>query len=418
MKNSIKISKPVITSNRIKYNYEVSGDCREAFNLEEEFYIDYSCDISDIPEGIAIVPLLCNILPIAWIYDAEILIETCDKAFYDSIPEIKKGYISMYPRINFKGKISAQKLEVNNYSADNGKAAFFSGGVDAFNTLVCHADEKPLLLTIWGADVKLEDTAGWNNVLAHIKETSSEFNIDYVTIKSCFRRFINTGVLNNKVKELSGDNWWHGFQHGIGIIGHSAPICYSKNKTVVYLASSFTAADKGKVTCASDPTIDNYVKFGNTNIIHDGYEFNRQNKVHNITEYSNQTGKNISLRVCWQSTGGKNCCNCEKCWRTILALYAENSNPNEYGFDYSEHEFKVMTKKMKKCYVPQFSELRYRPIQEAMRKNVKYDSLPKELRWFYNINIQKLGRHPYIAAWDKCKNKAKRGIKKIIKSGK
>ena len=69
--------------------------------------------------------------------------------------------MDMYPQINFLGKIHADKLENNSYSENNGAAAFFSGGVDAFNTLVNHAEEKPVLLTLWGADVKLDDVSGW-----------------------------------------------------------------------------------------------------------------------------------------------------------------------------------------------------------------------------------------------------------------
>lgn len=415
MRNKIKINPPRINGGRIDYSYEVSGQWQEAFVSEEDFFIEYSCDISGVPESIAIVPLLCNILPIAWVYDAEIYVESCDKAFFESIPEFKKGYIGMFPKVNFAGQIYAEKIEENNYSGENGAAAFFSGGVDAFNTLVQHVDEKPVLLTVWGADVKFEDVEGWKNVENHISKTAQEFGIEYVTIKSAFRRFCDSIVLNKMVYDQAKDNWWHGFQHGIGIIGHAAPVCYVKNKSVAYFASSFTAADKGKVTCASDPTIDNFVKFGGTHIVHDGYEFNRQGKVHNIVEYSRTTGRNIPLRVCWQSTGGKNCCDCEKCWRTILAIYAEKGNPNDYGFEYSENEFKTMTGKMKKCYVPQFSELRYKPIQDAMRKNCSSNDIPENLQWFYNIDIKKLGHHPYRQFLGKCKNKAKRIVKKILR---
>lgn len=415
MRNTIKILPPIINGNRIEYNYKIAGEWIEAFNLDEKFYIEYSCDISNVPSSTAIIPLLCNIFPIAWIYDAEIYAESCDKAFFDSIPEFKKGYIDMYPKVNFGGNIFVERLEQNQNLHDNGSAAFFSGGVDAFNTLVNHAEEKPLLLTVWGADVKFEDKNGWKNVTDHLKTTASEFQVDYVTIKSSFRRFISEACLYRKVINISGDNWWHGFQHGIGIIGHAAPVCYVYNKSTVYFASSFTIAEKGKVTCASDPTIDNYVKFGSTCVIHDGYEFNRQAKVHNITQFVKKTGIKISLRVCWKSTGGKNCCQCEKCWRTILALYAESSVPSEYGFNFSDYDLKKMSKDMKKCYNPMFSELRYKPIQDAMRKNLEINQVPEELKWFYKIDIKKLGYHPYRKFLGKCFQKGKRVISRIVK---
>ncbi len=418
MKNTIKILAPDVSQNRIEYRYEIKGEWSEAFNENENFYIEYSCDISNVPESIAVIPLLCNILPISWIYDAEIFLESCDKAFYDSITEFKKGYMDMYPQINFLGKIHADKLENNSYSENNGAAAFFSGGVDAFNTLVNHAEEKPVLLTLWGADVKLDDVSGWKNVENHIENTAATFGTDYVTIKSCFRQFLNVVPLNKKVYDKAKDSWWHGFQHGIGIIGHAAPVCYTMNRTVVYFASSNTANEKGVVTCASDPTIDNYVKFGDSQIVHDGYEFDRQDKVHNIVEYSKKTGIKIPLRVCWQSTGGKNCCQCEKCWRTILEIIAEGEEPKNYDMDYTRTQMKNFYKLFygyTSSNIPVYLRGYYYRTQQLMRKNVKPESLPKELHRFYKIDIKKFLQHPYRAFFRKCRNKVNSIAKKIVK---
>ena len=416
MRNTINVFAPVIIGNRIEYKYEVMGEWKEAFNLEESFFIEYSRDISGISQSTAIVPFICNILPIAWVYDAEIHAERCDKAFYESISEFKKGYFDMYPHMDFKGNFQSDILEENCYN-DGGAAAFFSGGVDAFNTLVNHCDEKPLLMTIWGADVKLNDTAGWKNVENHLKFTAEKFGIQFITIKSNFRQFIKESVLSTKVRGISGDNWWHGFQHGIGIIGHAAPVCSAMKKSTVYFASSFTVAEKGKITCASDPTIDNFVKFGCTHIVHDGYEFDRQDKVHNITEFSERTGINIPLRVCWQSTGGRNCCQCEKCWRTILEIIAEGKNAQDFDFKYTQSDLKNFHKLYyDKKNIPDYRrDSVYAETQKLMRKNLNCSDLPKELQWFYKTDIKKLGHHPFRQGFNKCLEKAKRVIRKFVK---
>ncbi len=417
MKNIIKITAPVVNKNRVKYNYEVSGEWKEAFILDNDFCIEYDIDISNIPLSIIIIPLLCNILPISWIYDAVIYVESCDKAFYESIEEFKKGYVDMYPKIKFGGSIVAEAVVENSYSGENGSAAFFSGGVDAFNTLVNHAGENPTLLTIWGADVKHDDISGWQNVMKHINSTAQEFNVEYITIKSDFRKFLNENTLTLKVNELSGDNWWHGFQHGIGIIGHAAPVCFALNKLIVYFASSFTEADKGKITCASDPTIDNFVRFGNTSIIHDGYEYDRQDKIHNIVEYCRKEERKISLRVCWKSTGGKNCCECEKCWRTILGIIAEGEEASNYDMSYTDKQLKNFHKiyYIKKNIPDYRRDGVYTKIQDTMRKNLNYEQLPKDLQWFYKLNIKKLGYHPYRCFYAKVKNIIKRVILKILR---
>lgn len=407
MDNKITIQQILIEDNKITYLYKVEGLWQKAFRLYEKFYIEYSCNISKVPEDIAVIPLLANVLPIAWIYDAEIVVPICDEDFYNSIEDFKNGYRDMFPMMDFKGKLTVGKLQKNRPTLQkNTSAAFFSGGVDAFNTLVSHADENPTLFTLWGADVKFEDISGWRRVESHLKETAQEFNTDFVTIKSCFRRFLDEGILTKAV-DKSGDGWWHGFQHGIGIISHAAPAMYALGKRIVYFASSFTEADKGKVTCASDPTIDNFVKFCGCNVVHDGYEYTRQMKIHNITQFAKRTGMHIPLRVCWESSGGSNCCNCEKCWRTILGIYAEGFDPKEFGFEYDDFSNVVINIHKNQELLKHHRESRYAPMQQVLRRNYSKNTICKELKWFYNVDINKLGE---ISIWKKGFLKIKRKI--------
>ena len=412
--NRIVVDDPVLNGNRIEYKYSVEGDWKEAFKIDEPFYIEYSCDISGVPAGVLIIPLLANLLPMAWVYDAEITAPVCDEDFYNSIPEFRKGYMDMYPMMSFGGKLTVKELSKNIPTHQDGVAAFFSGGADAFNTLTQHAGEKPTLLTIWGADVTFDDTKGWDNVFKHLKHTSRKFGVDHVVIKSCFKRFLNDGVLTKKVKK-SGDGWWHGFQHGLGIISHAAPVMYAMGKKRVYIASSFTAADKGKVTCASDPTIDNNIRFCGADVSHDGYEFNRQMKLHNIVEFSKKNKIKIPLRVCWISKGGSNCCNCEKCFRTMLGIYAEGEDPRKYGFRYSDLQLAKLAFSMRYGTDPLFGSLRYTPIQKAMRENIRKNDLPLSVRWFYNVDLCTVNKkHSWFILARKIYRKAKKVVRTLL----
>ncbi len=406
MKNQFIVDDVIISSNRIDYKYTVKGELKEIFNEKESFFVEYSRNILNIPKSIAIVPLMCNILPIIWLFNAEVHIKSCDEDFYNSIEDFKKGYIKMYPDLEFKGKVCVEKLEKNSISESNGSICFFSGGVDAFNTLLNHLKENVTVLTLWGADLTLNDNDGWNNVLKHLEKTANDFKIDYITIKSNLKDFYNVKKLNEKINLIKKE-WWHDFQHGIGVISYAAPISFLTKKQSVYFASSFTAKDIGQYTCASDPTIDNYLKFCDVKVIHDGYEFTRQDKVHNIVEFCRKNNKKIELRVCWESTGGKNCCHCEKCYRTMLALFAEGEDPKNYGFDYT----KKLLKKIRYCQDKRFTYKKYEEIQSSMRKNCNINDLPKEIRWFYKINIKKLGCNKIY----KILGKIKRKIKKIFK---
>lgn len=388
--NTIIIDNPSIEKNIIHYRYEINGEWSNAFHQMRECTIEYSCDLTNLPIGVAIIPFLANVLPIAWVMDAKIYVKICDFDFFSCIDAVKNGYCNMFPTMNFGGKIFVEMLQKNYFLENKGSVAFFSGGVDAFNTLTCHYKENPTLITLWGSDIKLSDEEGWKRVHKHVIDTASNFDTDFVTVKSEFRTFLNEGFLQKAVMK-SGDGWWHGFQHGIGVICHAAPIMYELKKKIVYFASSFTASDKGKVTCASDPTIDNYIKFCGCKVIHDGYEFNRQMKIYNITSFSKNTGIKIPLRVCWESRGGSNCCNCEKCWRTILGIYSAGFNPLDFGFEY-----KSLSQISRKIYnnkelLKSNRESIYAPIQKAMRENYSLFSVEPSLKWFYRIDINRLG---------------------------
>lgn len=398
MRNIFKIKNILINNNRIDYEYEVSGQWSEYFNLVEKFYVEYSENIEGTPYGVAAIPLLCNVLPIAWIFDAKILLDEIDKDFYQSISQFKKGYIDMYPKLEFLGEVKSNKIVKNVQEIGNKSLALFSGGVDAFYTFLSHVNDKPYIATIWGSDIKLDDIKGWKTVLNHTIETAELYKVNSTWIKSSFRLIIDEGKLSSYVYSRVNDGWWHGFQHGIGLIGHVAPFVYKNNIKKVYIASSFTIKEKGKVTCASDPTIDDNVKFCGCSVKHDGYEAARQNKVEFICKYSRENKVNIPLRVCWQSSGGSNCCKCEKCYRTIFGILAEREDPRKYGFNYTDEEFNEILKDLKNRVF--ISNFRWEYIQNVFRKNYKKEEVDKNLLWFYKINIDKidntLGKRVFI----------------------
>jgi len=337
--NRIILDKVACSAHRIDYTYHAEGECQRFFHPDQTFFIEYSADVTGVPESMAAIPFVCNVLPIAWVVDAELVVPELDASFAAHIDEIKQGYVDMYPRMTFGGHVTAGKLVENDTPPSEKTAAFFSSGVDAYTTLIRHYDEHPTLVTLYGSDVKLEDTEGWALVKGNVTQAAKEFACDTLFIRSSFRMFLDEGALSAFVQERAGDGWWHGFQHGIGLIGHIAPYAWKEKLKTMYIASSFTAKDKGHVTCASDPTIDNHVHMGTCHTIHDGYELTRQDKVAQICSFHKERKLPIHLHVCWVSEGGDNCCVCEKCCRTIYAIIAEGENPKDYGFRYDDATF-------------------------------------------------------------------------------
>jgi hypothetical protein len=387
--NKIVIEEVRVIANRLECSYSVSGEWEKYFQDRNIFIAKYSKDIDSVPSSVAIIPFLCNILPVVWIFDGEVVLEDIDKDFYESVEVFKQGYISMYPELSFRGTITPAKVSDNHQEGSTKTAAFFSGGVDAYNTLISHMDEKPILVTLWGADISFDDQVGWNLVNHYIGGIASNNKLDYVSIKTSFRRFLDEAELSKYVIDKTGNNWWYGYQHGIGVIGHAAPFAYQYKVKTIYIASSFTQEDRS--TCASDPSIDNYVKFCGSQVIHDGFEYSRQDKVNRISDYVKRTGTPIQLRVCWESEGGSNCCHCEKCHLTILCLLAGKNDPRKYGFNYKDDELADMMKafRMEIHFTHPSCNILYRIIQEEMRKNFEINQVDQALRWYYKMDIKK-----------------------------
>jgi len=406
--NELFLKEIIKNGKTIKYNYEIGENWKNKLLENEKMYVTYDENIEAVPNSIAIIPFLSNILPISWIFDLTINIPEIDRVFYNSIENIKNGYKKMYPKLNFKGNLIVEKI-IENENNNLKSSVLFSGGVDAFNTLLNHYDEKPDIITIFGADISLSDKKGINVVNDKNKETASKLGIKYYTVYSNFRECINYLFLSNYVSEKINCEWWHDFQHGIALIGLVAPLSHMNEYYKVYIASSFTANDIGNYTCASDPTIDNHFKYSNTVTIHDGYEFNRQDKIHNICKFIKDNKITIQLRVCWISDGGNNCCSCEKCYRTIMGIIAEKENPEKYGFILTKRLRDKMIKYLKKnlIYNVNNNYTRYIYIQKKFINNYTVEETPKDLIWFRNINIASKEKSMYHIIIERIKQKVK-----------
>ncbi|MBC5624032.1 hypothetical protein H8S10_00975 [Clostridium sp. NSJ-49] len=398
MKNLIKIKRIEVKNNRIEYFLEVFGYVKKFFVNNENMYVQYQDSIEDIPFGIAVIPLLSNILPIAWFSDAEIIIGELDKTFYNAIDNIKEGYSKMHPNANLGGKISVKNIIDYSYEPSDKCATFFSGGVDSLGTLIEIIDEKPILVTLWGSDISLDDKQGWDKVKREVVDFGNKRNLQNLLIESSFRRFISEGELTKAYSKFmkDNDNWWHGAQHGIGLIGHVAPYAYKNKLKIIYIPASLSP-ETINFSCASHPTIDNEFKFAGCSTVHHGFENNRQNKISIISDYIKESDDKLFIRVCWQSDGGINCSKCEKCSRTIMGLIANKINPNEHGFYIDKNTSKEIESNMKYNWILSESLIEFwNQIKNKFNKDKELWKKEESVNWILNINFNNLNRKKII----------------------
>lgn len=320
----------------VVFDYSVSGNMKKYFHLENEFFIQYDFKINEVPKSILSIPFMTNVMPIAWVTDATLFVPEIDSEFAKNMNTMRTAFKIVQPKLDFKGKIKVKKIKKNDYKTSNKVAMGFSGGVDSFQTFTAHFDENPELITLIGSDIFFDDEEGVEKLISNTRTIAEKYGLDHHIIKTNFRGFLNERELDKITFPKVNDGYWHAVQHGVGVIGNMAPIAYHDKLKTFYFSSTFTKKEfKNRVSCSSWPITDESVKLSRCSVVHDGFDFSRQQKVHNIVEFSRKYA-HIPLRVCWRSRGAKNCSMCEKCFRTIVALIVEREDPNNYGFNYSE----------------------------------------------------------------------------------
>lgn len=388
----------------IKYNWSCSERLKKYFS-GNDFLIEYPESIENVPDGVLAIPFVASVLPISWLADCELCITELDSDFYNSISKIKNGFINMYPEATFAGSLKVDSVIDCTPDKSGGTASFFSGGLDATTTLLRHINEKPALLTLWGADVAFDNYDGWSVVEHGITEIAQKYGLEHITIHTKFRNFEDSGELYADFGSVLHTTWWYGIKHGIGIISHAAPYAWLHGINTVYIASSDCEED-GPQQCASYPTIDNNVSYCNCSTVHDGFELNRQDKVRFIVEYKKQNPEDhIFIRACWKAEDGGNCCKCEKCYRTMAGFWIEGEDPKNYGFYYSQDVFK----RMYQLIALHANDLPSRSWTYMKRRlNDNWDSIKKKkysrkIRWIRDFDFLHLDdnrcRIKYLKTW-------------------
>lgn len=305
----------------------------------EDFWIKYTdIDLTLLDESILNIPVLSNIAPVIWALDIDASIPVIDKSFYESLEKIKLVFKDMYPNLAWSGNIRPDNIVESEVTDGEMSALFFSGGLDSVFSTMNHLNEKPLLVTVRGSDIALTDDLGWGLVKNQTKEFAGLYSLSIRFIEVNIYQFLNQSLLAQLDPEIPG--WWAGVQHGLGFAGLMSPYASAENLSKAYIASSHSKEFSSP--WGSDPKIDNQIQYLGLQFFHDGYEFTRHGKVKGTIQlYKENNVQKPFLRVCYSNTknAGENCCLCEKCSRTMTALWVESEDPLNFGFKTNSADF-------------------------------------------------------------------------------
>ena len=190
-------------------------------------------------------------------------------------------------------------------------AAFFSGGVDSFYTLLKNrnsdlpdSEKISHLLFLHGFDIPLQKTELFNTVLNAMKNIAKAYDKKLIKISTNIRR------LSDNICE------WR-YYHGTGLA--SVALCLEELFKRVYLAADQTY--KCLLPKGVHPLTDSLWSTESLEFVNDGSEADRIEKIK--WQIAQDEVAMNNLRVCYENRDGKyNCSVCDKCMRTKLNLKA------------------------------------------------------------------------------------------------
>ncbi|MDG5472616.1 peptidase [Jeotgalibacillus sp. ET6] len=386
MSKEVVLEKLVTNQKRVDFYFNVKGGIQKYFKKSKHLFFKYNLDIEEVPTSILTIPFIANIIPLVWLTNSKIIVPELDRAFYDCLPKLKEAYQDMFPEVKLGGEISVSSIIENSYTPDHEAAQLFSGGLDALATFVRIREKKPILITEFGWHKDhIENSEVWIQDMLHVTEFGKRKKLSNMLIESNYGTFLNASIIDRDFAKKLGDSWWHGLHHSLAIISAAIPSAFLLKVECVYIASSFFEGFKAK--CASDPTVDNQIRFASGRVFHDGYELNRQDKVGVLVNYCKKNNEYEKLRVCFLKEN--NCCNCEKCIRTMVGIIGEGENPEKFGFVTSTNlstHIKVFLEENVKYFngskIMQWNLAKYKMREN--RENIQYQDL---LEWFLNYDF-------------------------------
>ena len=200
--------------------------------------------------------------------------------------------------------INAPSGELDAVTKTGRCGVLFTGGVDSFYSFIKHREEITDLVYVHGYDIKLTD----------IERRVAVSNMGNDIARATGIRFIE--VETDAVRAFRDYGNWGLQSHGIGLACAARHL--SRYLDDLYFPSSFSISQLQP--WGSNPNTDPLFTDEHLNIIHDGCEATRTEKIRFIAQ---DPLAQQHLRVCYSNVEGTyNCGKCEKCLRTQTTLYA------------------------------------------------------------------------------------------------
>lgn len=397
MRNKIVLDKITIHKNLVLYDFHTNDELNRFFKTQRMF-IQYEEDMADVPFSLLTIPFVNTMAGISWLSDSVLFVDEMDATFYESFKQLKRAYGELH-RVQLKGMFVPSCIVKNFLKHDTKQSLLlFGGGVDCHSSFLRNRNTISHIVNIYGWLNSVDEK---NKVDISDELTTKGFalrmGVEAIHVRSNYASLFNLSKVDQKLcNPIVGTSYWYGFLHSMAFLSISSVIAWKHSISNLIIASSFTK-DRSDVHCASIMTTDSEFKFAtNGYTSHDAFDLNRQDKVKLLADYQRETGKPYKIQAC--SFNDHNCCECEKCFRTIIELVAENADPHDFGFNDIQGSLKQHWERIVSRNVALWSPTKegYYHYLAAKRMRENYDKYNEEQKefvdWFLSFDFDKAKR--------------------------
>ena len=213
-------------------------------------------------------------------------------------------------------------------------AMLFTGGVDSTFTSLYHHPRPQTLITVWGNETALDFEERWRLLSSQCKSFAGQFGHRNFFIKTNAKEIVRRKRIGPDILV-----WWRNVQQGMGFLGLCMPgLRHLGEREIMIAATHWQCGYPG--AAASAPEIDNRVRCAGISAHQDGFEINRQERLNYIVKKCREQGLPMpALTVCSRPyVRQRNCCECDKCLRTMSGVLAAGGRLDEFGFPLSDDE--------------------------------------------------------------------------------
>jgi hypothetical protein len=287
------------------------GEVRYADSRSETYWFEVPASLKDDLSRSG-NPWLAALLPLAAKLGEELRIPLpVDRLLVRNVTELARIWRGWYPSLR-EPQLDVRVCD-SVVSRPAGRpdrtAAFFSGGVDSFFT-VLRNDERaagrlPIdeLLSIQGFDFPLERVDAFEGHLRRLRRAGAELDKRVL--------WVATNLRQTRLREASWADLWHGA--ALASVGLALERRY--RHVVIAASSVYEEAEP----LGSHPLTDPLFSTGATQFVHDGAGETRTEKTMRVAQ------SDVALRalhVCYREQASENCGRCRKCSLTMVTLAA------------------------------------------------------------------------------------------------